>query len=210
MTLNTKDLITLLSQSSPPQKPLSIGMLLILLTGAFIVTTTFILGLRTQFTGPDEIIMLARKIAILSTLLLLAALALNRSSTPVPRSLPLWPAIFFAGVFLFLIGQEWMTHTLQDILALFDKKHFGTCLAMVSAYGAAGAAVMALILRHYAPADIKRAAWCAGLAASAAGAVGYALHCPVDSATFILISSGLPTMAITLLSYLVMPRFIRW
>lgn len=65
-------------------------------------------------------------------------------------------------------------------------------------------------LRSLAPTQARRAGAAAGLAAGAAGALGYALHCPEWSPLFVLAWYGLGMLMPTALGWWLGPRLLRW
>ena len=65
-------------------------------------------------------------------------------------------------------------------------------------------------LRGLAPTNYRAAGAAAGVLAGAAGALGYSLHCPEASATFVATWYTLGILLTSLLGALVAPRVLRW
>lgn len=70
--------------------------------------------------------------------------------------------------------------------------------------------IFKMMLPDLPPASERQAATATGFAAAAAGAVGYSLHCPIDSPTFVVVAYGLPMTWVTLASRLLITRLLRW
>ena len=80
----------------------------------------------------------------------------------------------------------------------------------MSLYGGIGAVILSRVMKNYAPLDTEKTAGFIGLAAASVGAVGYSFHCPVDSASFILLAYGLPTVGVWALSRKFLSRQLAW
>lgn len=207
--MKTSDLVTLLAQSPPPKKPLSFTFVLLAFLVATMALTVLILGLR-----PD--LAIAGLTALHKTILLgmaawTAGWLLQHAAKPVPsyRRLHfyLWPMIvLYLGSILFEFG----TVPWSQILASFYTENFLDCLFFVTLYGMAGAWPLFWLMRFYAPYNSKTAGMLIGFSAAATGAVGYSLHCPIDSPVFITIAYGLPVLLLSLVMRKVADKFIRW
>lgn len=207
--MKTSDLITLLAQSPPPKKPVSFSAILLIFLMAVTAFTVLILGVRADLS-------VARLTALHKAILLgaaawMAGWLLQRSAKPLPQDRRwrryLWPLIvLYAASILF----EFSTTPLSRIFASFYTVNFLECLLFVTLYGTVGSWLLAWLMRFYAPHNSKKAGTAIGLAAAATGAVGYSLHCPIDSPVFITIAYGLPVALVATLMRKLAEPFIRW
>ena len=95
------------------------------------------------------------------------------------------------------------------ILADFVAAKPALAMGCVTSFGFIGSAVLvALLRRHRLLAPQKAAAW-TGLAAAAAGALGYSVYCPSASPTFVLVAYGAPCLLVSCITALVAPRFLK-
>ena len=211
MSMDTNDLIAVLSQSAPPRKPVSFTLVLFILCVASAAVTVIFLGVRADLGEALPHPGFLFKTLLLFTAAMLAGLAVRRGATPLSRLHGLTPfvwgfALLLGGAILF----EWVTTPATQILALFPTPNFIICLLAVLIYGSIGVVCLIGLMRLYAPADPKTAATLIGLAAATTGALGYSLHCPFDSPTFIVVAYSLPILGVTMLARCVAPTFIRW
>ncbi|PZQ45146.1 MAG: hypothetical protein DI551_08315 [Micavibrio aeruginosavorus] len=212
MNKQTDDLIKILSQSLSIRKPLSFGWALVGLTLASLGITYSILGkLRPEFSTLDFPAFFYFKTAILFGFASLGFLFLKESAKPLPkfpkRSIALLPIVVLS---LFIV-LEWGSASSPDvILSNFLLRNFPACLFFVTTYGLVGIIALTTLMKRYAPADENKAAGWIGFAASAACAVGYSFHCPIDSPTFIAVAYGLPVVTLGFTARFILPKFIRW
>lgn len=211
--MDTNDLITILSHSAPPRKPMSFATVLLILCIGCALMTIAVLGLR-----PDIGNALVSPAPLFKTLLLVSAVALagwavRYGATPLPLPRMSRVRLFVYGFVLLLAGSvlvEWTMVPASRILDQFFTGNFITCVLSILLYGGLGTVALIWLMRFYAPADNRSAATLIGLAAAAAGALGYSIHCPFDSPTFIAVAYGLPVLAVTLTARYYASRFIRW
>ncbi len=211
MSLNTNDLIAILSQSAPPRKPISLILVLLVLCVASASVTLVLLGARADLDEALTLPGFLLKTLLLSAAAIIAGLAVRRGATPLPRLRGLIPlvsgfALLLGGAILF----EWTTTSATHILAKFPTPNFAICLLFVLLYGSMGTICLTGVMRLYAPADPKTAATVIGLAAATAGAMGYSLHCPFDSPTFVAVAYGLSILLVVLIARRFATAFIRW
>ncbi len=213
MTLRTDDLIQILSQSPRPHPPFGFLLLSFLLMAAFLVMTMAFIGIRPDVVALAPSGSFYQKTFLLAGIMTMGVFSLSGAALPVERARgPVsWAAlIFLVLVFLGLIGREWMVSAPRDILNLFFLPNFGFCLFHVVLYGVVGAAVLTWLMRYYAPANTEKAARLIGLAAGGLAAIGYSVHCPVDSPSFVAVAYGLPIFGLLLACRLILPRFLNW
>ncbi len=209
--MKTDDLINILSQSPQPKMPLSLKAALALILLASIIATLSVLGLRPDLAHITSDLTALHKTILLASILWVAGWALVNSAKPLPdeKNFKICPWLVL-GLFSGSIAFEWLTTPSNEILALFLLPNFKVCLIAVTAYGMAGSIFLTWLMKSYAPAHEKKTGILIGIAAAGAGALGYSIHCPVDSPTFITIAYGLPVLAISAVTGLLAPRFIKW
>lgn len=208
--MKTDELIHILSQAPRARARLNILVCGAALVIAGVVATKFMLGLRPEVMAFDFSRALLVKLAVLSLLAITAVQYLKEQSQPVARLRARYVAMAAYALLAGLVAHEWATVDHWQIMALFDLPNFPACLFFVGLYGLVGGAALTVHMQASAPADGGRAAAAIGFAACTTGAVGYALHCPVDSPTFIAVAYHIPVLAIAGLARLVLPRFLRW
>ena len=209
--MKTDDLINILSQTPQPKTPLSLKTALALVLLGSIIATLSVLGLRPDLAHITADLTALHKTILLASILWIGGWALVNSSKPLPdeKNSAICPWLL-VGLFGGSIAFEWHTTPSNEILALFLLPNFSVCLTAVTIYGAVGAVFLTWLMKSYAPAHEKKTGILIGLAAAGAGALGYSIHCPVDSPTFITIAYGLPVLAISAVTGLLAPRFIKW
>jgi hypothetical protein len=207
--MQTDELITLLAKTPRPKPPLRWAAALAVLVAAITALNVAILGFRPDIATPPA--SMALKSFLLLGLLGVAGIALARAARPVEATRGGWvPALVLAALLAATLAWEWSHVPAAIILYNFSLPNFPFCLGAVTIYGSLAAAVLTWIMRTYAPANEARAAAAIGFAAAAAGAVGYSVHCPVDSPTFVVIAYGLPVSWVTLAGRTLLARHIRW
>ena len=212
MSKETDDLIKILVQSPPAQKPVSFGLILMLLTLASLGITFAVLGqLRPEFSTLILPAGFYIKTAILLAATFFGFSYLKETAKPLPTT-PRYPVALALPLLLAaLIAAEWLSAgAREEIINLFLLPNFTACLFFVTSYGLAGIVALTALMKQYAPADEKKAAGLIGLASGASCAVGYSFHCGVDSPTFIAVAYGLPMAALYILARIAVPKFIRW
>lgn len=209
--MKTDELITLLSQAPKPKKPVSLWVAISLFLVVCFTATSLFLGIRSDLSGHWQDITALYKTLLLFLNLCIVAWALDCAAQPyTERKInKTWP-ILLGLLFLLSLILEWRYEDAQQILHRLALPNFVVCLRTVSLYGTLGAIILTWLMHYYAPANERKAATLTGFAAASIGALGYSIHCPVDSPTFILISYGLPVLLITLCARYFATRFIRW
>lgn len=209
--MKTDELIAILAQDPSPKKPpITLGALGILLAVLSCVLTKFWLGLRPELNAMTIPASFCFKTFILGSLVILSLHALKASSVPLGRFTLKHFAIGLAALFLVALGYEWITKPAGEIGKLFLLPNFGDCLLFVTLYGAGVSIVLLALIKHAAPLHYGRTAGFIGLASACVGALGYSIHCPVDSPTFMLIAYGLPQLMLYMASRFLLARFLRW
>jgi hypothetical protein len=210
MNMETEDLINVLGHVPPVRKVLRLNLVALVLVLLSALVTIFWLGLRPELHSIHPPLFFWLKTLVLASVLLLSIRALNAASVPLSAPQKIWPVLLFIAVIIEAVAQEWMTTDHRLILSLFFLPNFTSCLQHVLFYGLVGMAALTIFARHYAPLDAIRCAGYIGLAAAAAGAIGYSIHCPIDSPTFIVVAYGIPAFELWLIGRLALPRLLRW
>jgi hypothetical protein len=174
------------------------------------MVTTFWLGLRPELTTMSVPASFWFKTLTLGSLMILSLEALKDSSVPQGRYQMRYFAIAFA---VFLVGAvlfEWTTKPVEQIKSLFLLPNFKACLIYSTLFGAAVSLALLAHMKQAAPPNLGRTAGLIGLAAASIGGLGYSIHCPIDSPTFIAIAYGLPQLTLYHVSRVLCTRFLRW
>lgn len=210
MTITTENLINILSQPPQPAKPYGFLLAMSGITLASLSLTVLLLGLRQDLGSVLSWLTMLQKTMLLSSVFLIAFLALRREARPVAMPAPLWQKILLPAAFsaAFIFDIAFIPSSAMD--THFLVKRFLFCFACVSLYGAAGMYALVKLMRLYAPADTKRAGMLIGFAAAAAAAIGYSVHCPVDHPLFVLFAYGLPVVALAWVGQKIAPKYINW
>lgn len=208
--MNTNDLIKILAQAPRPHEKLHLVAFGILIVICSTVVTSLILGLRPRVMVFDFSTPLLVKLALLSMLAATAVQYLKEQSVPIAQHYAYILARITGALFAMLLINEWINVDHQKITALFYLSNFRACIFFVTCYGVLGALLLTIHMQASAPLNAKKAAAGIGFAAAATGAIGYALHCPVDSPNFIAVAYGIPVFFLTVISRIALPRFLKW
>jgi hypothetical protein len=179
--------------------------------GCGLFVTRLWLGVRPELAAFAPTVSFAFKTGVLGAWAFLVLNGLAAAAVPLGR----FTLKIFAGVFALLfalaLAHEWITHSTNEIVRLFYLPNFKDCLRYVFLYGSCLSLILLLVARaRSAPVDTKKMAGLIGLAAACIGAVGYSVHCIVDSPTFILVSYGIPMIVLYGATRLLFPRFLEW
>lgn len=206
-------LIDRLAGEAVPVRPQSgrLGRLAFgLVASATVLATGLLLGFRSDLAsfGPEPGIALSAGLMML--LALAAGLAAIRMAAPqvgAPASgapwalaaLSLLPIVALAGLAAGRIAPS----------AFAPAEGLG-CLATGLLAGSATFAFLGFWLRRGAPVRPESAAWAAGLAAGAVGALSATLECPIDSLAHVGVWHVAAVPLAGVAARLVLPRLIRW
>lgn len=208
--MKTDELITVLSQSPSPKKPLCF----LLFFPAFFVLTACVtyvtLGFRLEVVQMIPPLGFWIKSLILFSFAALALVSLRQESRPLARKVPVYAFGLLMLGLLVLVGWEWRTTPAEYILDKAYLPNLLFCLSFTSLYAFAGTAAIIHLLKYYAPMHLRKASGLAALAAVATGGLGYSLHCNVDSPTFIAVAYGLPCLVSVLIARKIVPHYINW
>lgn len=104
----------------------------------------------------------------------------------------------------------WVLTPAPERLDLLLGQSWFSCPWRVALLSLPALGLLLWALRAWAPTQARRAGAMAGLAAGAAGALGYALHCPEWSPLFVLVWYGLGMLLPAALGGWLGPRVLRW
>lgn len=209
--MKTAELIDILSQDQLAKKPpITLGTLGIILVACCGLVTKLCLGLRPELNAMTIPMSFCFKTLVLSFFAVLSLQALKASSVPLGRFTLRHFGIVLAVFFMGSLGYEWATQPIDQIKSLFFLPNFKDCLIYVTLFGSGISVAILTVIKQAAPLHYERTAGLIGLASAAIGALGYSIHCPIDSPTFIIVAYGLPQLALYFVSRLVFPRFLHW
>lgn len=208
--MKTDELINILSQSEPEKQIISLGTLTTLLIAVCALITKLWLGLRPELEAMTIPMSFCFKTMVLSSLVVLSIQALKSSAAPIGRFTFKNFAVFLVIFLMAALLYEWVTTPITQISNLFLLPNFKSCLIYVTFFGSCMSIVICSLIKHAAPLHYKKTAGFIGLASASVSALGYSIHCPIDSPTFIVIAYGLPQLTLYIVSRLVLPRFLRW
>lgn len=208
--MKTEELINILAQSEPKKPIMTLGILATCLIAVCGLVTKLWLGLRPELDAMTITISFCFKTMILSSLVLLSLHALKSSSIPLGKFTLKHFAILLAVILCTALVYEWTTTPVARIASLFLLPNFKSCLAYVTLYGLFVSIPIFFLIKNTAPLHYKRTAGLIGLASACISALGYSIHCPIDSPTFIVVAYGLPQLTLYIVSRLTFPLFLRW
>jgi len=210
--MKTDELIAILSQDSTAKKPrLSLEVLGSFLLVFCFLTTQLWLGLRPELDTASFPVSFWFKTLLLGSLVTLSLQALKSSSVPLGRFKLRFFGIGFAVFVVAALAYEWTTKSTNQIEDLFLLPNFKMCLIYSTLYGSGlSLVILAAVKKYAAPLNLGRTAGFIGLSAACIGGLGYSIHCPIDSPTFIVIAYGLPQLVLYGFARLLFARFLRW
>lgn len=206
-------LIDSLVEEAVPVRPHSawVGRALLVLIGIATIAVTFLLfGVREDVAafGPAPAIAVAGGLmALVAVAAGIDAVRMARPQVGAQSSGPAWSlAALLVIPAVALVGAAADPARLHG-LALEDGLR---CLAVGLVAGAATIAFLYFWQRRGAPVQPERAAWLAGLAGGAVGALAVTLECPLDSLAHVWVWHVAAVPLSGLAARLVLPRFLRW
>lgn len=210
--MKTDELIAILSQDKTPRKPyLTLGFISVVVLVLNFVVTKFWLGLRPELDALTLPVSFWFKTLVLAALIVISLQALSASALPMRQSrLRVFP-ILFVAFFAASLAYEWTIKTTTEIEHLFFLPNFQGCLIYTTLFGSGISFVLfAAVKKRAAPLKPGLTAGFIGLVAACIGGLGYSIHCPIDSPTFILVAYGLPQLTLYFAGRFLFTRFLRW
>lgn len=118
------------------------------------------------------------------------------------------------GVAFLMLGLGWMVDALQAgpvvLWHRLDPAHGLVCARKIVELSLPVALALGLLARRGASVDSRGTAWAAGIAASAFGALIFALACPFDDPLYLAVWYLSAGVVVTLATRLVLPLLTRW
>ncbi len=193
-------------------KPLfAVQVVAVVLAVAFAALTALVLGYRADLAEGITVLPVAFSLkgSFFVLLLLASIFCLRMAVTPMAKQ-GANESLFVMAIVAIMSAVVIETTLVSGavILADFSATKPELCMAMVTLYGLVGAAVLLRVLRRYQlPVSQQAAAW-AGLAAAAAGSLGYSVYCPSGSPVFVLVAYGAPCLLVSCVTALLAPRYL--
>lgn len=213
--MRTEDLISVITADLHPvdtawlDRATALVALVALVVGVLLVLGT--LGARPDFATSWMTRAVIIKTVFGGSLAGIALIVFQRSLRPGLRpGRILWLAALPVG-----LAAGWAFLTLaQEPAASWSVITFGknwrTCLIAVPLYAIIPLMLLLAVARHGASIDGRLTGASAGIASAGLAIIGYSLHCSDDTVPFLATWYSLSAAAATVLSLLVVPRFLRW
>jgi hypothetical protein len=213
--MDTETLISRLASDTRPVSrhaaPLRLGLALATGLIASLVVIASTLGFRPDLDIAMAGSMFWMKLSYTSSLALIAIVALLALLRPEARP-PRW--LWLLALPIALLGlvsaHELSTMPGADWIALWLGESWRLCSGLIFAFALPIAAGLTLIARQFAPTRLQATGAVIGLAAGAASATLYSLHCPEAGASFVLTWYSVGIALASLLGWIAGPRLLRW
>ena len=151
------------------------------------------------------------KLAYAGALALCAAGWVARLGRPASATAPAANRVLLVLLLIAGIGVVSLLNTPADQRGVHVMGHTALrCPWIILAVSLPALCASLWALRGLAPTHYRTAGAAAGLLAGAAGALGYSLHCPEASATFVALWYSLGILLTSAVGALVAPRVLRW
>jgi hypothetical protein len=151
--------------------------------------------------------------AIVAILAVAAMLISLDPSTTTPRRIAGWWRAL-AGFAPAALALGWLIDAGASgraaLLARLEWRDGLDCLANIALLTLPLVLALGLLMRRGAPTQPGRTSAAAGLAAAAAGAVVFALHCPHDDPLYVAVWYGGAVLGVAAIARAVLPRLVRW
>lgn len=208
--MKTDELMSVLTKANLPKSPLPLWGILTAFFAGCAILTFLVIGFRPELQGGVYPLGFWVKTSLLLSFAAATSFMLHESSLPKLFVTPKIALNVLASIVTALVVREWVTLDVQQIMNPHYLENLASCFLCVSLYGGIGAVILSRAMKNYAPLDTDKTAGLIGLAAASVGAVGYSFHCPVDSASFIVLAYGIPTAGIWALSRKFLARRLAW
>lgn len=209
MSMKTDELITVLSQNDPDTgNPPALGLIMPVMTIIFLAISVLLIGARPDIGSLP--IDFYYKSFLLLTLLVASVFYARQSLKTVGHHGGHVPFYIIAMPFALWLGFEWVSHDLAYFQDLIFAERAVQCILTTLAYALVGLGFLTLYAKKFAPNNIAKASHTTGLVAGMAGALGYSIHCAVDSPTYLLLVYGLPVVIVWGLARILLPKALNW
>lgn len=213
--MRTNDLIELLASGVEPVDGRGVNRALVcaslLAIAVAIAAMVSLFGVRGYEQDAHGVPFIFAKLAFAGAIFVIAVIFLLRTARPGGErqtSAPLLaiPFIIVGLLALVTITVEPRIHSHEMVFG----NDWLSCLLFIPALAIPSFLIIIWSLRRAAPTDLRRAGAFAGVAAGAASAAGYALHCVDDSLPFIALWYGAAILGCALGGAVIGPRLLRW
>lgn len=151
------------------------------------------------------------KIAFTTAVAIAALPVLQRLSTPGRRADGAALLVAAPFVLMFLLAAYHLAfHPSGELWQELSHSSWLACLIEIPALAVIPFAIMALLMRRYAPTDLPRTGAYIGLLAGGLGGAGYALHCHDDKIAFVAIAYSAAILLTSALGAVAGARLLRW
>lgn len=213
--MNTEELIASLSRDlSPVPRGLARGRLALAITAgglAAMILLSLTAGIRPDLDIAMAGMMFWMKTgytASIALVALAASVVLTRPEAKAPRWL--WLALIPVMFFAVKSAQEMMTAPDDMRMTIWLGRTWALCPAIVLALSLPVMATLMYAARTLAPTQLRLTGAVIGIAAGAAAATIYCLHCPEATATFVLSWYTLGIVLAAGVGAILGPRLLRW
>jgi hypothetical protein len=213
--MDTNELIEALARDTAPvprhAAPLRLGLSLAAGMAVTLVVIAATLGFRPDLDLAMAGTMFWMKLAFTASLALIAIAALLTLIRPEARP-PRW--LWLLTVPIALLGlvsaHELAEMPHDDWVQMWFGHSWRVCSALITVFAVPIAGILVLVVRRFAPTRLRATGAVIGLAAGAASATLYSLHCPEAGASFVLTWYSLGIGAATAIGWALGPKLLRW
>jgi hypothetical protein len=213
--METDDLIAALSSDLPPVRANSVRRTIVLglVIGMLItvIALAMTLGMRKDLHVAMAGAMFWMKIGYTASLALIAiaaAIVLARPEARPPRWL--WLLAFPVAVLGAISAFELSSAPADHRMAMWLGETWALCPANLVMLSLPIMITVMIGYRRFAPTHMRITGAVIGLGAGAAAATVYCLHCPEETAIFVLTWYSLGIAVATVIGAIAGPRFLRW
>ncbi len=213
--MDTDALIEALARDTKPVPrhvaPVRLGLSLAAGMAVTLVVIAATLGFRPDLDLAMAGTMFWMKFAYSASLALIAIAALLTLIRPEARP-PRW--LWLLTIPVALLGLV-SAHELADMpsddwVAMWFGHSWRLCSMLIAIFAVPIAGALTLVARQFAPTRLRATGAVIGLAAGAAAATLYSLHCPETGASFVLTWYSLGIAAAAAVGALLGPKLLRW
>ena len=191
--------------------PLRLGLSLSAAMAVVLVLIAATLGFRPDLDLAMAGTMFWMKLAYTGSLALMAIralLTLIRPETHPPRWL--WLLTVPVALLGFVSAYELAEMPRDEWVQLWFGHSWTVCSSLIAVFAVPVAAALVVVARRFAPTRLRTTGAIIGLAAGAASATLYSLHCPEAGASFVLTWYSIGIATTTAVGWALGPRLLRW
>lgn len=213
--MDTDTLIDVLARDTAPVPrhvaPLRLGLTLAAAMAATLVVIAALLGFRPDLDLAMAGTMFWMKLAYTGSLALVGIAALLTLIRPEARP-PRWLWLLTIPVALLglVSANELADMPHDDWVAMWLGESWHVCSPLIAVFAVPIAGALVLVVRRFAPTRLRATGAVIGLAAGAASATVYSLHCPEAAASFVLTWYSLGIAASIAIGWALGPKLLRW